>query len=605
MIQAPARDAKIIAVGNFYEGGFTSDFYYFVAWGVDGSASTRDDQAQIVTQSYGSGSTDNDRWDYQSRLLTYVTLTSSRVSWVESSGNGAPGMGTVNTPQAATGTYVGASTQYGPNAYFDSASGLDQVLYGDVQSWSGRGPSAAGGNGVSVLANGAWGAGALALNEWGDGWTAWDIWGGTSRSGPVAGGVMATIYDAYRTANSLGDFEWPVGFWSTARDLLMAGATFNNFPPSLAGAGFVHAGRSTSMAGNLHGVYTEPAFWDVGDYHGNDYLSFANIVPQGESASKVFTVHNVSTVTVTVGISDVYLHEIGVSDVYTFTTVDQSLEEGSFTKPDYLFDVTDDIPEGTDLMIVRAVWPFEQFDADFTPGDPTSVTPPLESYYRLLVYDWKDVDGDGKLWDDTLGQTPGLVEANEIDAGEYVRYNYGYTSAPCQEVGVRDPLNRYHNGIFVGFRHRTSSESIPTTQIKFRIWFYKLEDWPMPMLTTDVSSLTIPAGGTAEFTATVTTDENTPLGIYEGHVLVNQPAEGEYLTHTQAIPVVVSVSGDASEVNVLGGQPPAGTLYDNSLVLTTTVWFADCSRGVAATRPATGASTSSIRPRSLRTVRLC
>ena len=86
------------------------------------------------------------------------------------------------------------------------------------------------------------------------------------------------------------------------------------------------------------------------------------------------------------------------------------------------------------------------------------------------------------------------------------------------------------------------------------------------MLTTDVSSLAIPAGGTAVFTATVTIAEDTPLGIYEGNILVNQPQEGERAAHTQAIPVVVSVSGDASEVNVLGGQPPAGTPYDNSLV---------------------------------------
>jgi len=108
------------------------------------------------------------------RLIDYVTLTSSRLTWLESSGNGAPGMGTVNSPHAATGTYVGASTQYGVNAYFDSASSAEQTLYGDVQSFSGRGPSAQGGLGVSVVANGAWGTGALALNEW----------GGNGRTGP-------------------------------------------------------------------------------------------------------------------------------------------------------------------------------------------------------------------------------------------------------------------------------------------------------------------------------------------------------------------------------------------------------------------------------------
>ncbi|MCG2767439.1 MAG: hypothetical protein L6435_03550, partial [Anaerolineae bacterium] len=81
-----------------------------------------------------------------------------------------------------------------------------------------------------------------------------------------------------------------------------------------------------------------------------------------------------------------------------------------------------------------------------------------------------------------------------------------------------------------------------------------------------------PAGGTAVFTATVTTNADTPLGIYEGHILV----KGD--THTQAIPVVVSVSGDASEVNVLGGQPPTGTPYDNSLMHGLFSWREDGGR---------------------------
>lgn len=563
LIQAAGKDARIIAVGNYYQGGFTSDFYSFVGFGIDGSANTRDDQANIITQSYGSGSTDNDGWDGSSRLIDEVTLYSSRLTWLESSGNGAPGMGTVNSPHAATGTYVGASTQYGANAYFDSASSAEQTLYGDVQSWSGRGPSAQGALGVSVVANGAWGMGALALNEWGDGWTSWDVWGGTSRSAPVAGGVMATIYDAYLTAQALDPYEWPLGFYETARDLLMSGSVYNNFPPNMTGAGYVNAALSTNRAGGLRGVWTEPAFWNAGDYEGTEYLNFANLVPQGTSATKAFTLHNSGTEAVTVQISDVHLRGIGapyVPYVHSFTTVDQSLEENSFAKPDYLFEITDLIPEGTDLMIVRAIYPFEQFDADYVPGEPDTIAPPAESYFRLMAYDWTDVDEDGLLWDDTLGDVPDLVESSEIDEGEYVRYNYGYSTATCQEIGIRDPLNRYHDGIFVGFRHRTLSPQIPTTDISFSLWFYELTDWPM--LSTDATDLQIPAGDTAVFTATVTTSAETPLGIYEGHILVQDSVNG----HTQAIPVVASVSGDTSAVKVLGGQPPAATPYDNSIM---------------------------------------
>ncbi|HNT37096.1 MAG TPA: S8 family serine peptidase, partial [bacterium] len=110
MVQGPAPNAKIIAVGNYYQGGFEADFYLFSAFGYDGVAGTGD-EPNIVSMSYGDGAIDNDGWDYWSRYLDYLAKNvAPEVTFVISSGNGAPGFATVNSPGPTSAIKVGAST---------------------------------------------------------------------------------------------------------------------------------------------------------------------------------------------------------------------------------------------------------------------------------------------------------------------------------------------------------------------------------------------------------------------------------------------------------------------------------------------------------------
>ena len=205
LVQGPAPGAKVIAMGNVYAGGSLDAWYLFTALGYDGVPGSGD-EPQIVTLSYGSTTIDNDGWDWESRYLTYLNRVYGDRSplFVHSAGNGGYGYGTVLAPKAALGLNVGASTQYGTvNAFgiSETVSLPARVNWGDVTSFSGRGPGSDGSLSVDVVANGMAGTGAVPLSVEGDGTHAYVHWRGTSRSVPVAGGIAALAAQAFSQAN--------------------------------------------------------------------------------------------------------------------------------------------------------------------------------------------------------------------------------------------------------------------------------------------------------------------------------------------------------------------------------------------------------------------
>ena len=566
--QGGGRDAKIIAIGDFYRSGSPdTDSYYFTTLGYDGEPGTGD-EADIVNMSYGSSGVDNDGWDFESRFQAWLNETAApTLSWVASTGNGAPGYGTVTPPSAFTGMDIGASTQYGSTGTFDSISTVDQINWGDVMSWSNTGPGTMGSASVSVIANGAWGAGALSLNEWGDGWTAWDSWGGTSRSAPIAAGNLALVYDAYKQANG----QFPT--YQVARELLKSGATDVGYNPIRQGAGLLNADRATDIAAGLYGVRVSPSEWNVGDYRGAEYPGFARILQPGSSDTQTFTVYNPSSVDITVGLSDAYVVQMGDPIEWTHASKNQSREDGAFTKPDYLWDLTDQIPAGADLMEVKLLHLYEEF----TPGAPDSGTAGADSgtagadsshewdnMWRVAIYDWMDVNGDGDLWTDDNGD--GIVNWDEIDEGEYIRFTYGYNYGNAKQAVVHNPADRTHDGLFVGVRHQDRTSRVPSTWLRFRATFYERAHWPWltavpESAPADAGMLTIPAGSSATFDATVTVPADARPGFYEGFILVQDPGDASHSPHTSAVPVTVNVAASGADFS-LGGAVEE-TPYDN------------------------------------------
>ncbi|MCX7670568.1 MAG: S8 family serine peptidase, partial [Anaerolineae bacterium] len=291
-----APDAKLVNISDIYYNyeSSTLDAYYFAAVGYDacdqtgydfltGGTCTDSDAIQITTNSYGSSAEDNDGWDYPGQLISQLQRWwAPNLQFLFSTGNGAPAYGTVAPPLPATGIAVGASTEFGSTGW-DSITSTTQIMNNDVIPFSNRGPSARGTNGVDVVAGGAYAAGDEELNyysveTWGfpDGNRSWASWGGTSRSTPVAGGVLALIYQAYKQATG----AWPTH--DVARALLMSSATDLNYDTLSQGAGSVNADRGTAVAGGHYGVFAMPAEWNPGGFRGNNWPGFAHIVYPGE-----------------------------------------------------------------------------------------------------------------------------------------------------------------------------------------------------------------------------------------------------------------------------------------------------------------------------------
>ncbi|HFD39157.1 MAG TPA: hypothetical protein ENJ31_04825, partial [Anaerolineae bacterium] len=514
----PPSGAEIIPIGNTYAGGSTFNEYLFTVFGYDGATPSSDD-AHIVSMSFGSGSEDADAWDFQSEYLASLNLFLEAIGfpspiYVDSAGNGGHGYGTVNTPGPTTGVSVGASTQYGPyNVWgtYEGVSNPGQANFHDVQPWSDRGPTAMSTLAPHVVANGAWGSGAIPVNlstyfagQAGDGAGAWDLWGGTSRSGPVAAGMLTLIYDAYWQ----GTGAYPD--WRLARELLMNGTLDIGYDEKVAGSGQAYALRSAEVARGDYGVYVDPPYYQAGSYplgSGQQYESFAVGMLPSETDVTTFTVYNPYTMPITVNLHDEQLLEVGRYNV-TLSTNEQGFTGTNYLlgAPDYLVDLTPWVMPhpNADLMVVRVAYPFDHF------ADDPNGAPSYKNRWIGLVYNVFD-DGDGVWWNDLNANgrveisptVPGPQHELDLD-DEYIRFTYSYLRGTMQEMRVRRPFDRMGDSIWLGLAHYVNDGS--DTDINIKVIFYKEQDWDQVFV--EPMTLTVPPGipgapGSAVFTATV------------------------------------------------------------------------------------------------------
>ncbi|VAW43457.1 hypothetical protein MNBD_CHLOROFLEXI01-776, partial [hydrothermal vent metagenome] len=551
LVVGPGRDVSSTQNGDFYLTPFIEDAYVFAGLGYDGISGTGDD-IQIVSNSWGFSGTDNDGFDFTSRLIDIVNRSfAPNTALLFSTGNGAAGYGTSAPPSPASGIGIGASTLFGTIGLFETIGTADQVVGGDVISWSNRGPGARNVTGVDVVATGAFGTGALSLNGvlWGA--IATNNFGGTSMAAPVAAGNLALMYQAWY--ENYG--QWPT--FEEARTLIMNSATNTEHDVWSQGAGLVNADTGTDIAAGYRGLFVSPPEWSAGDYRGVEYGAFANIINPGERDVQTFTVTNTSDSSVLVRVTSETHVQIG-SDDLSFTSLDQSLDHGSFTTPDYAFQVDPLIPTGTDLMMVRLTKPYDQFDPD---GD---LLAPY-SNWRVHIQDWTDLDGDGLLWDDANGN--GKVDLGETDAGEHVRFTYGYNAGPTQQARISNPLERMSDGIFVTLRHRNQVPEVPNTDLGLELSYWQLQNWDWARSTR--SAFSLDPGDTRSFDVTLSVPDGTPYGMYQGSVTL------DYGGDEVVIPVTVAVAASGTSFEFGQANAPddrsaaildVPMLYDNDTV---------------------------------------
>ena len=551
-----APDAKIIAVGDIYFGGFWYDIYPFAAVGYDGIPDTGD-EAMIASASFGSSNVDNEGWDWESRFVDMTSISYDSTVFVASTGNGGPGFGTVTPPGGSSSVIsAGASTSYYSGAKTGWENG-PMWNFGDVQPWSNRGPSALGNVDPDVVTVGAWASGDGAINSVDvagtNGTDAWGIWGGTSLSAPATAGIVALIYDAYYQDTS----TYPTN--ALAREFLMNGADNIHYDPLIMGAGLANAYRSAMMAAYNAGVRISPSAWTAGDYRGTDYRSFAHIMHAGQSDSQAFTVQNRWGSDVTVTASDGMLKKIGTWTTQVWSNLSEESPADS-NRPDYLWNVSAMLPAYPGTQLVRGIvyTDFASFDPEYDYW--------MNSAYRAFFYNWKDLDGNGLYWNDT--NMNGVVNSGELDSVsgqvEYMRFSYAYGIGNIEDVLVHDPQTRAADAVLFGAIHRYRDAGIPSTRLNVVLEFYEFLD--SSWISASPPSVLIPAGGQGTITATINVPAGTSAGVYSAVLVFNDG------TSDTVVPIVINVAGNSQDI-AFQEDASNTSYYDNGRVYGGQDWY--------------------------------
>ncbi|NLE61435.1 MAG: S8 family peptidase, partial [Planctomycetes bacterium] len=505
--------------------------------------------------------------------------------------------------------------------------------------FSNKGPSAIGRAGVDVVANGAYAPGDEALNYYvvsmwdtqPNGNLSWNSWGGTSRSCPVAAGVLALAYGA---ANSM---QTPL-LGEKAKALLLSSCTDLNYDVFSQGAGSVNAGQlmrtfrnEGAFAALLHPVPEQENYiitnrWEPGGYRGEKYPAFAHVIEPGQTDSApvgVYATYPFDETLLAVA-RDVELKLIDQQEFPFVVTPEMVQGEFAFGEENrdnffkafqYMIPLTAvpgkdpswyniDVPEDTDLMVVRMLYPFEQYDAD---GDYT-----YDNRYSLMVYNWTDINGNGKVWEDLnnngtvnfINRQRGedapdwdLIDGGmdlawddprtELDQYEFARFSYHRPGSNRLEMWVSNPLERMADGLFIGLRHTPTNRYDGPTNFRVRVEFYSEQDCPWLRLESQVASTpdlepnevwatlsnTLPFNS---FTAHAEPPADMNPGIYQAAIKIKAPMLEEESYHTIVIPVAMTVVHPTSMVGAtewtLGGYETytdaynSGRLYNNACV---------------------------------------
>jgi hypothetical protein len=294
-----------------------------------------------------------------------------------------------------------------------------------------------------------------------------------------------------------------------------------------------------------------------------------------------------------VTVSDRTLRKV---DTESFDWSSQSVAKESvsnFNAPEYLIDITSRIKAhpDADLVVIRANYPNSQFDGN---GDYRS-----DQAWRLLAYDWTDVNHDHKLWTDANGD--GIVDHrdlntssnidgfndidfkhSEMEQGEYERFFCHRPGSNILEGFVRRPAERMADGIFIGFQHSAKNPAIDRTSFKIQIEYYKNVDWSW-VSTTPVSGNT--------FSATVNVPATAPYGLYEGAVVASKGAA------SIVVPVTVNVAATAPQDAAATSRARSRSAArrqraHRATSSTTTARSSAPTTGRGVTRPATGGSST-------------
>jgi subtilisin family serine protease len=240
-IQGMAPGSMIMAGKVLGDDGYGWDSWIIagIEWAVAGSDGdpTTPDGAQIISMSLGGLEVPNDGND--PTALALDRAAEAGVASFVAAGNEGMGRGTIGSPGVSKSTItVGASTNNAEAfqllGYWPFTKTNGRYLANDYENnhmifWSSRGPSADGRIDPDLAAVGAWGPAPTPGN------TAELQFGGTSMATPVAAGVGALVYEAFKNTN--GRAPTP----AELKAILMGTAKDMGYGPAEQGAGRIDA----------------------------------------------------------------------------------------------------------------------------------------------------------------------------------------------------------------------------------------------------------------------------------------------------------------------------------------------------------------------------
>jgi subtilisin family serine protease len=463
-VKGVAPDAKLIPVRAY--GSNDMIFCLLASLGYDGIPGTGD-EANIISASrsvlyFEKGA------DEISAFLDYLTKTvAPSTTIVYGNGNEGSGYGTCGSPCSEYVINVGAIY----DLWWNGSS-----YRGDVTCFSSRGPNALGQVKPNVLATGYWAPRVEPLWSTHSGRGAWSRYcGGTSGATPHVSAVVALIYQAYR--DKYGEFPSS----EKARNILMSSATNIDEEIFAQGAGIINARRAVEMASGKGGLLIEPALL---------------VTPPAEAGSELefnFTVNNYSGKNFILKPQKLVKKEkeefVMESDQKTFLSIPKELLDDDLLKVSFYYPRD---ARNTKVCVV---------DGELCEG------------YDLILYNWKDVNGDGKFASDE--SIPNEAQKSELEPIAIGAWGSVFTS----EVRMHHPADRSDEGIVAGLIRKNTTYG---DEIHMVVETYSWNSWDIEIYVEK-----------NQYHCIIPVPDAT--GVYQGRILM------EYGEEEQCIPMSFAV----------------------------------------------------------------
>ncbi len=559
----------------------------------------------LLVNGYASDADPTSLWE------DYITAVSGTVI-VHAAGNGGPGFGSVTMPGAASFVITaGAATDF----YYRPVYGIGNASYvpggyGEVISWSDRGPTEFGYPKPDIVNIGSfeW-AGTRAIDAPFDGSMAFDLFGGTSEATPMTAGSVALIIQALREA---GVEYTPY----LVKAILKSSATDEGFNAFSQGSGFVNVYKavktvleggliaySGDSAANILAQFDETlaamlgtdlaSIWQAFQGAYDTALYTGPMVP-GESKTLTLHIEALGNYTGNVSLYDYALHKsyrlplaralLAGQARLIYATDNGSVESEPAAGLVYAgadgkiyLNVTALAPGSRiaiplsdealqhKFMVLSLALPAEYYFYPGADGRPDVRYPAILHIWELGV--WFDLNGNG------------IIDSYDNTYYEVARLGYDFRGGPVAHLELGNPMQAVEKAAeavanYTGFdvSYLLAHAHLVVELRVFANAWYGIEAPPMPvsggsdyydpvdcMLLSEPSTASL-SGGEALVNVTFSVPEGMPPGVYEAYLVV-ETNDSEILVPVSV--VVAKVFDPASEYLTFISGASQGFVYDN------------------------------------------